>query len=549
MMFSIIKFSYINNPPMTTEKKQKPEIQIEYTPFEILQIKGSHMYFIGIIVVTLIAIVFMAVSKVAVIDIVKPTSIDIIAIILAYIIFRRKKIRKKTVILSWVTALLTILVPIVAKYNYGYNSGWTFALQSYNSSILLVVLVILLYLQYNKKLFIFFSVFAIANWCFFFYWAIMNGGEAHLLAIVDGKPVITGIVILREVFFILMTIFLFYLMYRNIPVIEEFNSRTTAQHAVIEKQAEAQRAITLEIKERMGHLFERVDQQNTLVTRFNDKMQSQSAGFEEMSATMEELYSAAENINGTARDQVDGNVAMENIVNDFRSIKEETTSKLRDTYRDIEEIVAQTSISNESLREVESTIGKISEQSKIIGDTVSIIVDIADKINLLSLNASIEAARAGDYGRGFAVVADEIGKLAVQTTESIKDIEKVLSSSTNTTAEGVAVITSTAETIKKLIGKMGESSGKIKLLQESILVEERYIKVIIEQMTKNIDLAKHIGISTSEQKKAIGDTTKAIDESNMLVAEMVLEIRELSNTSNSILKNATELLMKSKEAV
>ena len=102
---------------------------------------------------------------------------------------------------------------------------------------------------------------------------------------------------------------------------------------------------------------------------------------------------------------------------------------------------------------------------------------------------------------------------------------------------------------KKLIGKMGESSGKIKLLQESILVEERYIKVIIEQMTKNIDLAKHIGISTSEQKKAIGDTTKAIDESNMLVAEMVLEIRELSNTSNSILKNATELLMKSKEAV
>ena len=426
---------------------------------------------------------------------------------------------------------LTVTMPIFAKYSYGIHNGWTFALQSYNSTALLIILVILLYLLYNKKLFIFFSIYAIANWCFFFYWAVANGAEVHFDAIVDGKAVVTGIIILREVFFITIISIVFYLVYRNIPVIEDFNRRTIDQRTVIEKQAEAQRQITMEIKERMSHLFERVDEQNRLVTRFNDKMQSQSASFEEMSATMEELFGAAENINGTARDQVEGNVTMENIVNDFKGIKEETTTKLRDTYRDIEDIVAQTSISNESLREVESTIGKISEQSKVIGDTVSIIVDIADKINLLSLNASIEAARAGDYGRGFAVVADEIGKLAVLTTESIKEIEKVLSFSTTTTAEGVAVITSTAETIKKLIGKMGESSGKIKLLQESILVEERYIKVIIEQMTKNIEMAKQIGISTSEQKKAIGDTTKAIDQSNMIVAEMVREIRELSSTS------------------
>ncbi len=96
---------------------------------------------------------------------------------------------------------------------------------------------------------------------------------------------------------------------------------------------------------------------------------------------------------------------------------------------------------------------------------------------------------------------------------------------------------------------MGESSGKIKLLQESILVEERYIKVIIEQMSKNIQLARSIGTSTTEQKKAIEDTTLAIDHANQVVAEMVNEIHQLSNTSNSILKNATELLMKSKEAV
>jgi len=278
-------------------------------------------------------------------------------------------------------------------------------------------------------------------------------------------------------------------------------------------------------------------------------MQNQSATFEEMSASMEELLSTAENISGSASDQVQGNVAMEQIITDFRHIKEETTAKLRDTYTDIEGIVAQTSISNESLREVERTISKINEQSTRIGETVSIIVDIADKINLLSLNASIEAARAGEFGRGFAVVADEIGKLAVQTSDSIKEIERVLSLSSRITEEGVGVITTTAETIKKLIANMGQSSEKIKLLQESIMVEERYIRVVIEQMGKNIDLARNIGTATEEEKKAIEDTTKAIDHANEIVGAMVIEIRELADTSRVILQNATELMKKSDEAV
>jgi methyl-accepting chemotaxis protein len=100
----------------------------------------------------------------------------------------------------------------------------------------------------------------------------------------------------------------------------------------------------------------------------------------------------------------------------------------------------KTTIANEKLSEVESAINTIAEQSGKISDTVSIIIDIADKINLLSLNASIEAARAGDHGKGFAVVADEIGKLAFLTTESIKEIEKVLSINNSITKKGVDVI-------------------------------------------------------------------------------------------------------------
>ena len=83
---------------------------------------------------------------------------------------------------------------------------------------------------------------------------------------------------------------------------------------------------------------------------------------------------------------------------------------------------ATTEISKVIVREIE----KLEKLSENVGSFVNIINDISEQTNLLSLNASIEAARAGDAGKGFAVVASEIRKLADESKEATKKVESIV---------------------------------------------------------------------------------------------------------------------------
>ena len=93
---------------------------------------------------------------------------------------------------------------------------------------------------------------------------------------------------------------------------------------------------------------------------------------------------------------------------------------------------------NEMMNKTTANVEQMEKLTNMIEGFAGVIAGIANKTNMLALNASIEAARAGEHGRGFAVVAKQVGELAAQSASSSKEIKETIQSIQGFTAEMVA---------------------------------------------------------------------------------------------------------------
>jgi methyl-accepting chemotaxis protein len=106
-------------------------------------------------------------------------------------------------------------------------------------------------------------------------------------------------------------------------------------------------------------------------------------------------------------------------------------------------------------------IAALARVAQRIGDVVKLIQDIAEQTNLLALNATIEAARAGEAGRGFAVVASEVKSLAVQTAKATGEITREISSVQSSTGDAVAAIRAITQRMQDINVHTSEVVGAI----------------------------------------------------------------------------------------
>jgi methyl-accepting chemotaxis protein len=238
-------------------------------------------------------------------------------------------------------------------------------------------------------------------------------------------------------------------------------------------------------------------------------------GAEEQSFRINEIASAITEM-GTNMLVINENISFaDKMSNETNNISTNGLSSLKELY---------TSIMNISnfIREFKTTIEDLSKSSKDIVGIIEIIEEIASQTNLLSLNAAIESARAGEAGRGFAVVANEIKKLSDRTINSTKQIKKMVENINSQVSHSVKSIASgsqQAEGVVSLVTKTEKvfdtilnSSKKLEVKMQEVTISSHQQIATHNQIERNITLINEFNSNSVSSLNILSSTIKQLNE-------------------------------------
>ena len=181
----------------------------------------------------------------------------------------------------------------------------------------------------------------------------------------------------------------------------------------------------------------------------------------------------------------------------------------------------------ETIQDTSKRIKRLGESSQEIGNIVALIEEIAEQTNILALNASIEASRAGEAGRGFAVVADEVQKLAERSSNATKQIEVLVSTIQSDTNEAVVAMERSttdvvggsllAQNAGAALVEIEQVSHQIASLVQNISTSSKGQTEVVARIASNITVLREI---SSKALEYTASTLSAISKLSQLASEL-----------------------------
>lgn len=261
----------------------------------------------------------------------------------------------------------------------------------------------------------------------------------------------------------------------------------------------------------------------------NDGSKQISQAMEELSVTAVTLAENVQDVNakslemGNAITDIDGDVQ---VLSDNSNHMDKANE---DAAKSIETVLDSSNRSSAIVEKITNQIEETNQAISSINEAVDLIMDITGQTSLLSLNASIEAARAGQAGRGFAVVADEIKKLSEQSAQGADAIKQVADNIFEKSNESVALVNE----VRELIGKEQEDISVTKESFEilSKTINDNLVAVSrISEKTKQLDTIKQAIIGNINDLSAISEENAA---SNQEVSANITNIAESIDEMNT----------------
>jgi len=278
----------------------------------------------------------------------------------------------------------------------------------------------------------------------------------------------------------------------NARILGVSSKELTSVSKIMADSSEAMSSKTNEVAASTGEMSSNIAEVATSAEDATTNVSSVSAAVEQMSATLGQVSETASTVSENT--------------NTIAVALEEMSATINEVTKNTEHAANVSKSAADKASVTQELMIKLGESAESVGKVVQVIDEIAEKTNLLALNASIEAARAGDAGKGFNVVANEVKDLSKQTAEATQNIVEQIAEMQQNTKKSIEAITEITEVINELNSVNLTIAGA---------VEEQ-------------------SVTTNEVSQTTADAAGSLEEVSR-------NVREVSRAANEIAGNASSM--------
>ena len=272
-----------------------------------------------------------------------------------------------------------------------------------------------------------------------------------------------------------------------------------------------------EFAESVEHLIRQVLRSADQVTSSTSHI---AAGSKELEATVAEQAAATTEVAVTAKEISATSHDLARTMADVSRLAQATTDSAASGQRDVQVMESTMARMEEASGLVSTKLAVINEKAGNISSVVTTITKVADQTTLLSLNAAIEAEKAGQYGQGFAVVAREIRRLADQTAVATLDIEKMVKEMKTAVSSGVMSMDKFSDQVRQAVDAVKKVGMQLATIIDQVQEVTPQYEVVRQGMQAQSQSAQQISDSMTQLSDTTNQTATALRETNRSIEQL-----------------------------